>query len=189
MDRSASAVRSPRIMKPSTIEDCLEALHALEAAHRAVPVPVVARWLGVRPELGAAMLEVITAQALAEGATPLGIRLTARGREEAARVVRRRRLLESVLIADHGYPLGAGQVIAARIGYAVPDHMVNRAAGRFGEPDLTPRAEPAPAWAVAMRAQLAQTEHEPMETTFLTQPTTRWWDDSTGRWSAYPPVC
>lgn len=146
-------------MKQSTAEDCLEALHALGAARTPVRVPAVARWLGVPPQLATAMLEQIAAQGLVVGAPSLAVRLTPGGQREAARVVRRRRLVESVLIAAQGYPLEAAQVIAARLGYAVSDDAVGQAARLFGEPDLTPRPEPAPAWAVAMRARLAQAGH------------------------------
>lgn len=157
MDRSPSAPLGFPLMKPSTAEDCLEALHALSAAHDLIPVPAVARWLGVQCELAAVMIEQIAGEGLAERPTGRGVRLTSHGRQEATRVIRRRRLLESRLIAEHGYALEAAQVIAARLAYAVPDDVVAEAADVYGEPDLTPRAEPAPAWALAMRGRLAHT--------------------------------
>lgn len=142
------------------MEDCLEALHALGAARAVVPVPAVAQWLGMRPALAAAVIEHLAGGGLvegsAEGSASVGARLTPRGRQEVTRVVRRRRLLESVLMASYGYPLPAAQVIAARLAYAVSDELVDDAARIFGEPDLTPNPERAPAWAVAMRAHLAQ---------------------------------
>lgn len=145
------------LMKESTAEDCLEALHALGASSGPAPIREVARWLGVQPELAAAMIGQLSREGLADCPTPPRVRLTARGRHEATRVVRRRRLLESAFVADHGYSVEAAQVIAARLAYVVPSEVVDDAARRFGEPDLVPRAEPAPAWAVAMRRHLAHT--------------------------------
>ena len=143
------------LMKESTAEDCLEALHALGASSGSVLLREVACWMGVPPELAATMLGKLCTEGATTFPTPPRVRLTSRGRQEAARVVRRRRLLESALIADHGYPVQAAQVIAARLAYAVPSEALDDAARRFGEPDLTPCAEPAPAWAVAMRGRLA----------------------------------
>jgi len=115
----------------------------------------VARWLGTRLELATAMLEILRGEGLVECATQARVRLTLRGRQETARVVRRRRLMEAVFVANHGCTLPAAQIIAARVAYAVPEGNVDAAALAFGEPDLTPRAEPAPAWATAMRAHSA----------------------------------
>ena len=157
MDHPTSAPLGFPLMKPSTAEDCLEALHALGAACNLVRMLEIARWLGVQPDLAAVMIAQITGEGLAERCAGPRVRLTPRGRQEAARVIRRRRLFESLLIAEHGYPVAAAQVIAARLAYAVPDDVIDEAARVFGEPDLTPRAEPAPAWAVAMRGRLAHT--------------------------------
>lgn len=145
------------VMRESTAEDCLEALHALGASSSPAPMREVARWLGVQPELAAVMIEQLSREGLAECPTPPRVRLAPRGQQEAARVVRRRRLVESALIAEHGYSVAAAQVIAARLAYTVPDAVVDQAARIHGEPDLTPRAEPAPAWALAMRGRLAHT--------------------------------
>ena len=147
-------------IKPSTIEDYLEALHALGATRGAVPVPVVARWLGTSPALAVAVLDEIASRGLAEGSMIMGMRLTSRGRQEATRVVRRRRVLASLLMSDHGYSLEKAQLVVARVAYTLSDEIVERVVGLWGEPDLTPRPEPAPAWAVAMREHAATTTGE-----------------------------
>ena len=142
-------------MRPSTAEDCLEALHALGATCGCVHTAELARWLGVQPALAGAMIAQVSGDGLAECPARFRVRLTARGGQEAARVVRRRRLCESHLMAQHGYALGAAQVIAARLAFAVPDDVIAEAAHVYGEPDLTSCVEPAPAWALAMRGRLA----------------------------------
>lgn len=162
-DSAATPLGFP-LMKESTAEDCLEALHALGAASGPVLLREVARWLGVRTELAATMIGQLCRDGVTASPRPPRVRLTPRGRQEAARVVRRRRLLESALVADHDYPVEAAQVIAARLAYAVPSEALDDAARRFGEPDLTPRAEPAPAWAVAMRRRLAHTARSVAQT-------------------------
>lgn len=147
-------------MKRSTVEDCLEALHSLGAADEPVPPRAIARWLGVTVELGALMIDQLAALTLIERDATGGILLTPHGRQEATGAVRRRRLIESVLMATYDYPIDAAQTIAARLAHAVAAELVARAALVFGEPDLTPRAEPAPAWALAMRAELARSGEE-----------------------------
>lgn len=144
------------LMKPSTAEDCLEALHALGSAAGAVTASAMAHWLGVRPALASAMIEQLSDRALVEGSALGGVRLTSHGQQVAHRVVRRRRLLESVLITMDGYPVAAAQIIAARVAYAIPDAVVENAATLFGEPDLTPSPKTLPAWAAAMRAHTSQ---------------------------------
>lgn len=143
-------------MEQATGESCLEAHHALGAACGLIRMADVARWLGVRPGLAAVMIGQIAGAGLAESPARLCVRLTAHGRQAAARVVGRRRLLESILIAEHGCALEAAQVIAARLACAVPGDLIDDAARVYGEPKLSPRAGPAPAWAVAMRARLAE---------------------------------
>lgn len=155
---TSDAPRREASMQPSTMEDGLEALHALGAGQVAVAVAMLAQWLGLKPSLATALVEELAARGLLERSTPADARLTSRGRQEAARVVRRRRLVESLLMTRDGYSAEAAQVIAARVAYIVPESVVDDAARLFGEPDLTPRAEPAPAWALAMRAYLVATE-------------------------------
>ncbi len=164
MDHPTSPPLGFPLMKQSTAEDCLEALHALGASDRLVPLAEVARWLGVQADLMAVMIGQISGEGLARCPTPTRVRLTPRGRQATARVVRRRRLLEALLVRQHGYPVEAAQVIAARLAYAVPGDIIDEAARAFGEPDLTPRAEPAPAWAVAMRRRLVRTVRAPAQT-------------------------
>lgn len=147
-------------IKPSTIEDCLEALHALGATRGVVPVAAVAQWLGMTASLVVVVLDQIVDRGLAEGSVITGLRLTSAGRRETRRVVRRRRVLESLLMAEHEYSLEKAQIVVARVAYALSDEIVERVVALFGEPDLTPRPEPAPAWAVAMREHTAATTGE-----------------------------
>ena len=129
-------------MKPSTAEDCLEALHALRASDEPRPMVEVARWLGTRLELATAMLEILRGEGLVECAAQARVRLTLRGRQETARVVRRRRLMEAVFVANHGCTLPAAQIIAARVAYAVQRGRSTRR--RLHLANRTSRPEPSP---------------------------------------------
>lgn len=143
------------LMKPSAGEGCLKSLRALGAERGLICTSEVAHWPGVQPRLAVVMIGQLTGGRLIESRAPLAVRLASRGRQQAAHVVRRRRRLRSVLSAEHGYSQAA-QVIAAPLAFAVPSRVINGAARRCGEPDPSPGAEPAPAWAVAMRARLAE---------------------------------
>lgn len=91
------------------------------------------------------MIAQITGEGLTDSPARLHVQLTSHGWQAAVRVVRRRRL-EAILRAEHGYSPEAAQVIAARLASAVSSDVIDNAARMYGEPELSPRAEPASAW-------------------------------------------
>src|ERR687895_1346420 len=74
-----------------------------------------------------------------------GATLTERGREEALRLVRRHRLIETFLLEHLGYDWQEVHDEAERLEHAVSDGFTERLAGYLGHPDQDPHGDPIPA--------------------------------------------
>src|ERR671910_3596341 len=74
-----------------------------------------------------------------------GASLTERGREEALRLVRRHRLLETFLLEHLGYSWQEVHEEAERLEHAVSDGFTERLAAFLGHPDQDPHGAPIPA--------------------------------------------
>src|SRR5918993_2693958 len=73
-----------------------------------------------------------------------GAALTGRGREEALRLVRRHRLIETFLLQHLGYDWQEGHEEAERLEHAVSDGVTERLAELLGHPDHDPHGDPIP---------------------------------------------
>src|SRR5215208_1063983 len=74
-----------------------------------------------------------------------GVSLTERGREEALRLVRRHRLIETFLLERLGYSWGEVHEEAERLEHAVSDGFTERLAEFLGHPGQDPHGDPIPA--------------------------------------------
>ena len=74
-----------------------------------------------------------------------GASLTERGREEALRLVRRHRLIETFLLEHLGYSWQEVHEEAERLEHAVSDGFTERLAAFLGHPDHDPHGAPIPA--------------------------------------------
>ena len=74
-----------------------------------------------------------------------GVSLTGRGREEALRLVRRHRLIETFLLEHLGYSWQEVHEEAERLEHAVSDGFTERLAEFLGHPDQDPHGDPIPA--------------------------------------------
>src|SRR5918992_3123165 len=73
-----------------------------------------------------------------------GATLTDRGREEALRLVRRHRLIETFLLEHLGYDWQEVHEEAERLEHAVSDGFTERLAALLGHPDHDPHGDPIP---------------------------------------------
>jgi DtxR family Mn-dependent transcriptional regulator len=73
-----------------------------------------------------------------------GATLTDRGREEALRLVRRHRLIETFLLEHLGYDWQEVHDEAERLEHAVSDEFTERLAELLGHPDHDPHGDPIP---------------------------------------------
>ena len=74
-----------------------------------------------------------------------GVSLTERGREEALRLVRRHRLMETFLLEHLGYSWDEVHQEAERLEHAVSDTFTERLARFLDHPDHDPHGDPIPA--------------------------------------------
>jgi DtxR family transcriptional regulator, Mn-dependent transcriptional regulator len=73
-----------------------------------------------------------------------GATLTAEGRHEAVRVIRRHRLIEAYLVGFLGYTWDSVHQEAERLEHAVSDELVERMAVALGHPTVDPHGDPIP---------------------------------------------
>ena len=73
-----------------------------------------------------------------------GVSLTERGHEEALRLVRRHRLIETFLLEHLGYSWGEVHEEAERLEHAVSDEFTERLSEFLGHPGQDPTGTPSP---------------------------------------------
>ena len=101
--------------------------------------------LSVVPASVTNMLGRLQEMGLVEYERYRGASLTERGREEAMRLVRRHRLIETFLLEHLGYSWQEVHEEAERLEHAVSDGFTERLAEFLGHPDHDPHGDPIPA--------------------------------------------
>ena len=105
----------------------------------------IADRLSVAPASVTNMLGRLRERGLVEYEPYRGAQLTRRGREEALRLVRRHRLIETLLLEHLGYSWQEVHEEAERLEHAVSDAFTERLAEFLGHPDHDPHGDPIPA--------------------------------------------
>ncbi|MDX1675885.1 MAG: metal-dependent transcriptional regulator, partial [Longimicrobiales bacterium] len=90
-------------MPTPAVQDYLKAIFQLSEGDQAVGTSAIAERLNVAPGSVTGMLKRLGEQGLVEHQRYQGARLTARGRREAIRMIRRHRVLELFLVEVLGY--------------------------------------------------------------------------------------
>ncbi|QTE28501.1 metal-dependent transcriptional regulator [Pengzhenrongella sicca] len=110
--------------------------------------PVTTKLLAARLRVGAPtvseMVRRLGAQGLVDHAPYGSIELTALGRAHAVAMVRRHRLIETLLVQELGYSWDEVHDEAEVLEHAVSDLLVERIAARLGHPDRDPHGDPIP---------------------------------------------
>lgn len=128
-----------------TVEDYLKGMLALETGAEAVRTVALADLVGVRAAAATSMLQRLAAAGLVEYAPYRGARLTRRGRDEAVRVLRRHRILETFLVRELGFAPDAVHPEAERLEHAASDELIEAMARYLGAPEHDPHGAPIPA--------------------------------------------
>ena len=129
-----------------TVEDYLKGLLSLSPeAGVAVRTKALAELLSVSAAAATTMLQRLAAAGLVDYVPYRGAQLTARGRDEAVRVVRRHRVLETFLVGVLGYDAGAVHPEAERLEHAASDELIEAMARMLGAPEYDPHGAPIPA--------------------------------------------
>lgn len=135
--------RARRDARRIGIEDTLKYLFHRESEGLAVHPDAIAGALGIRPTAARDLLDRLSAAGLVAtaGATHA---LTARGRQEALRVVRTHRLLEQYLADRTGVEPEEWHALAEEAEHDLTPEEAEALASRLGQPRFDPHGEPIP---------------------------------------------
>ncbi len=134
------ALRSPSV----SVGDYVKAIWEV-AGSGAASTKDVAERLSIAPPSVTNMFARLQEMGLVEYERYRGASLTERGREEALRLVRRHRLIETFLLEHLGYSWQEVHEEAERLEHAVSDGFTERLAEFLGHPDQDPHGDPIPA--------------------------------------------
>jgi DtxR family transcriptional regulator, Mn-dependent transcriptional regulator len=135
----------PAVEKPysSSVGDYVKAIWDLGGVGSASTKDVSARLL-VSPASVSNMFARLQEMGLVEHERYRGATLTERGRREALRLVRRHRLIETLLLEHLGYDWQEVHEEAERLEHAVSDAFTDRLAAFLGHPEHDPHGDPIP---------------------------------------------
>lgn len=139
-------VNGPTATKPpsTSVGDYLKAIWEVGGSGAASTTDVADR-LSVASASVTNMFARLQEMGLAKYERYRGASLTERGREEALRLVRRHRLIETFLLEHLGYSWQEVHEEAERLEHAVSDGFTERLAAFLGHPDHDPHGAPIPA--------------------------------------------
>lgn len=131
-------------MGPSrAVEDYLRVIHGLIGSGEPVTTGGLARRLGVSSPSVSAMVKRMEGEGLVE--RPGGrLQLTASGEQRALRVVRRHRLVETLLVRALGMTWDEVHVEADLLEHAISDRLEERMDAVLGHPTRDPHGDPIP---------------------------------------------
>src|SRR5918997_459868 len=141
MDASGSTATKP---PSASVGDYLKAIWEVGGSGAASTKDVADR-LSVAPASVTNMFARLQEMGLAKYERYQGASLTEVGREEALRLLRRHRLIETFLLEHLGYSWQEVHVETERLEHAVSDGFTERLAEFLGHPDQDPHGDPIPA--------------------------------------------
>jgi DtxR family transcriptional regulator, Mn-dependent transcriptional regulator len=136
----SAAVRFPS----ASVGDYLKAIWEIAGSGVASTKDVAGR-LSIAPPSVTNMFVRLQEMGLVDYERYRGVSLTVRGREEALRLVRRHRLIETLLVEHLGYSWEEVHEEAESLEHAVSDAFTERLAEFLGHPDQDPHGDPIPA--------------------------------------------
>jgi DtxR family transcriptional regulator, Mn-dependent transcriptional regulator len=136
----AAVIRPPS----SAVGDYLKAIWELAGAEAASTKDVADR-LSISPASVSNMFVRLQEMGFVEYERYRGASLTGQGREEALRLVRRHRLIETFLLEHLGYSWSEVHEEAERLEHAVSDAFTERLAELLGHPERDPHGDLIPA--------------------------------------------
>lgn len=125
-------------------QDCLLAIHALEAQGRAATTSGLARSLQVTLPTVTAMLKRLSSAGLVRHRPYRDVTLSPSGRRAARSVLRRHRLLETFLVQVLEFRWDQVHVEADGLEHVVSQRFVDRLDQLLGHPEVDPHGDPIP---------------------------------------------
>jgi DtxR family Mn-dependent transcriptional regulator len=154
-------------MPTSTVEDYLKViLHAQGPGEDLVSMGRVAADLGVAPGTVTAMVKTLADSGLVVYEPYSGVRLSPAGRQLAAHVLRRHRLIELFLVEVLGLDWSEVHAEAEQLEHAVSDRIIERIDEMLGRPAVDPHGDPIP----SRHGELAETDYPSLATCAVDQP-------------------
>src|SRR5215213_9140694 len=142
----------------SAVQDYLKAIHLLGGADGTVSPAEIAARLGVRAPSVTGMLKRLAEAGWIDYARNSGATLTAKGRDEARRVIRRHRLVELLLTRVLGLDWSEVDAEAEALEHAISPRLEEAIAAHLGEPLEDPHGHPIP----TREGTIAQRELKPL---------------------------
>ncbi len=144
--RAAAIVREDVAREPlsRSVEDYLKAIYHLSEDGRPASTSQIAEALSLAPPSVSGMVKRLSELGLLTHEPYRGATLTAEGRHEAVRVIRRHRLIEAYLVGFLAYTWDSVHQEAERLEHAVSDELVERMAVALGHPTVDPHGDPIP---------------------------------------------
>lgn len=127
-----------------SVEDYLKVIYGLTEQGESASTSAIADLLEVQPASVSGMVKRLAESGLAEHAPYRGVRLTSTGRQEALRIIRRHRILETYLHDRLGLPWEEVHGEAERLEHAASDRLIERMAAALEDPRHDPHGAPIP---------------------------------------------
>jgi DtxR family Mn-dependent transcriptional regulator len=127
-----------------SIQDYLKTIYGLSRSDGSAQTGELAEALSVAPGSVSGMLRRLADAELVEHTAYRGVTLTDRGRDEALRVIRRHRVLETYLVEVLGLAWDLVHEEAERLEHAASDQLIDRMAEALGNPRFDPHGAPIP---------------------------------------------
>lgn len=127
-----------------SVEDYLKVIYGLTEQGEPASTSAIADLLEVQPASVSGMVKRLAESGYAEHAPYRGVRLTETGRQEALRIIRRHRILETYLHDRLGFPWEEVHAEAERLEHAASDRLIERMAGALEDPRHDPHGAPIP---------------------------------------------
>jgi DtxR family Mn-dependent transcriptional regulator len=126
------------------VEDALRTIFVLSGRGEPVTTSRLSQLLGVRPSTVSSMLGKLADHGLVERSDEHRATLTPHGERHARHVVRRHRLIETLLVEVLGLAPDAVHREADALEHAVSDALLDRIDDRLGRPRHDPHGDPIP---------------------------------------------
>jgi DtxR family Mn-dependent transcriptional regulator len=138
--------RYPWAVPTSTVEDYLKCILMAEEREPGSLVSMghIGAALGVAPGTVTSMVKALADGGLVGYEPYSGVRLTPAGRQLAAHVLRRHRLVELFLVKFMGFGWSEVHAEAERLEHAVSDRLIERIDEMLGFPAVDPHGDPIP---------------------------------------------
>jgi DtxR family Mn-dependent transcriptional regulator len=125
-------------------EDHLKAVHALLESGASAANKDVAERLGTKASSVTMMLKKLTEKGLLKLEPYHGVKLTAKGRAEALKLVRKHRLWETFLVEQLGFRWDEVHEVAEQLEHVRSEKLTERLAEHLGDPAFDPHGDPIP---------------------------------------------